>query len=47
MSEEEVRATTGTDLVGAMLAVFREVTPVMNLCLLVKLGEPDGERIAP
>jgi hypothetical protein len=47
MSEEEVRATTGTDLVGAMLAVFREVTPVMNLCLLVKLEEHGGESIAP
>jgi hypothetical protein len=37
MSEEEVQASTGLDLVGAMLAIFREVTPVMNLCLLVKI----------
>jgi len=39
MSEDEVRASTGLDLVEAMLAIFREVTPAMNLCLLVQLTE--------
>jgi hypothetical protein len=37
MTESEVRASTGLDLVEAMLAVFREVTPVMNLCMQVRL----------
>ena len=39
MSEEEVRASTGLDLVESMLAVFREVTPAMNLCMQVQLTE--------
>ena len=39
MSEDEVRASTGLDLVEAMLAVFREVTPVMNLCMKIQLAE--------
>jgi hypothetical protein len=37
MSEEEVRASTGLDLVESMLAVFREVTPAMNLTMQVQL----------
>ena len=37
MTEEEVRSATGPDLVGAMLAVFDEVTPVMNLCMQTEL----------
>jgi hypothetical protein len=37
MSEEEVRAATGLDLVESMLAVFREVTPAMNLTMQVQL----------
>jgi hypothetical protein len=37
MTESEVRASTGLDLVEAMLAVFREVTPAMNLCMQVQL----------
>lgn len=37
MKEEEVRASTGADLVEAMLAVFSEVTPAMNLCMQVRL----------
>ena len=37
MSEEEVRSTTGLDLVESMLAVFREVTPAMNLCMQIQL----------
>ena len=39
MTESEVRASTGLDLVESMLAVFREVTPVMNLCMKVQLRE--------
>jgi hypothetical protein len=37
MREEEVRSTTGVDLVESMLAVFREVTPLMNLTMQVQL----------
>ena len=39
MQEEEVRAATGLDLVEAMLAVFHEVTPAMNLCMQTRLKE--------
>ena len=39
MSEGEVQSSTGVDLVEAMLAVFGEVTPAMNLCLQVPLTE--------
>jgi hypothetical protein len=39
MSEDEVRASTGLDLVESVLAVFREVTPAMNLCMQVQLTE--------
>jgi len=39
MTESEVQASTGLDLVESMLAVFREVTPVMNLCMHVRLEE--------
>jgi hypothetical protein len=37
MGEAEVRAATGPDLVESMLAVFREVTPAMNLCMQTAL----------
>lgn len=37
MTEPEVNATTGLDLVDAMMAVFREVTPIMNLCMQVQI----------
>ena len=40
MFEDEVRNATGADLVDSMLAVFREVTPAMNLCMQVQLQEP-------
>ena len=33
MTPEEVGSSEGPDLVAGMLAVFRELTPVMNLCL--------------
>jgi len=39
MTESEVRASTGLDLVESMLAIFGEVTPVMNLCMKVQLTE--------
>lgn len=37
MSEQDVSSSTGPDLVEAMLAVFREVTPAMNLCMQIEL----------
>ncbi len=37
MSGDEVRGTTGVDLVESMLAVFEEVTPVMNLCMEIRI----------
>ncbi len=37
MQENEVRASTGVDLVEAILAVFAEVTPVMNHCMQIRL----------
>jgi hypothetical protein len=33
MAEKEVQATPGPEIVEAILAVFDEVTPVMNLCM--------------
>ncbi len=41
MREAEVRSATGPDLVDSMLAVFREVTPAMNLCSQVALKTRD------
>jgi hypothetical protein len=38
MAEDEVKASTGPDLVDAMLAVFGEVTAAMNLSMQVALG---------
>jgi len=37
MTEDEVRASTGLDLVESMLAIFTEVTPLMNLCSQTRL----------
>jgi len=37
MSQAEMRSATGVDLVEAMLAVFSEVTPAMNLCMQIRL----------
>jgi hypothetical protein len=39
MSEDDVHASTGLDLVESMLAVFREVTAAMNLCMQIRLTE--------
>jgi len=41
MSVEEVRASTGQDLVEAMLAIFEEVTPAMNQCMQIRLKARD------
>ena len=43
MPESEVQSTTGVDLVEAMLAVFSEVTPAMNLCMQIQLEEGSGD----
>lgn len=40
MTESEVRGATGLDLVESMLAVFDEVTPVMNLSMQIRLAPP-------
>ncbi len=37
MREDEVRRTTGVDLIESMLAVFEEVTPVMNECMEISI----------
>jgi hypothetical protein len=39
MRKSEVRSAAGADLVDSMLAVFREVTPAMNLCMQVPLWD--------
>ncbi len=39
MTEEEVRTSTGADLVESMLAVFSEVTPLMNLTMQIELNK--------
>ena len=39
MTEEEVRGSTGVDLVESMLAVFSEVTALMNLTMQIRLEE--------
>lgn len=37
MPEKEVRSSSGVDLVEAMMAIFDEVTPTMNLCMQIRL----------
>lgn len=37
MTEEEVRNSSGVDLIESMLAIFEEVTPAMNLCMQIHL----------
>ncbi len=39
--ESEVLSMTGLDLVESMLAVFKEVTRVMNLCMLISLSDAE------
>jgi hypothetical protein len=43
--EEDVRSATGVDLIEAMLAVFLEVTPTMNLCMQTSLKLPGGAEL--
>ncbi len=43
MTEEEVRSSTGLDLVESMLAIFGEVAPLMNLTMHIVLQPPAGE----
>jgi hypothetical protein len=38
MDENDVLSSTGVDLVESMMAVFEEVTPVMNLCMQIDLA---------
>jgi len=40
MTEEEVTASAGLDLIEAILAVFAEVAPLMNLCTQTTLARP-------
>ena len=47
MRESEVRGSTGLDLVESMLAVFREVTPAMNLCMQIQLAERSATCVRP
>jgi hypothetical protein len=37
MLEKEVRSSSGVDLIEAMMAIFDEVTPAMNLCMQIRL----------
>ena len=37
MTPDEVKGSTGSDLIEAILAVLQEVAPVMNLCMQVPL----------
>jgi hypothetical protein len=37
LTEAEVRATNGVDLIEAMMAVFEEVRPAMNECMQVPI----------
>jgi len=37
MPEEEVRESSGIDLIESMMAIFEEVTPAMNLCMQIQL----------
>jgi hypothetical protein len=37
MTEADVRIASGADLVDSMLAVFEEVTPILNLCMQIEL----------
>ncbi len=37
MPQKEVLESSGVDLIEAMLAIFEEVTPAMNLCMQIKI----------
>ncbi len=42
MKESEVLRSSGVDLIEAMLAIFREVTPAMNLCMQIQLPKTNN-----
>lgn len=42
ITQREVGISTGADLVEAMLAIFDEVTPVMNSCMETQLATTDN-----
>jgi hypothetical protein len=44
MTEKEVRSSIGADLVDAMMAVFGEVTPLMNCCMQTRLAPSAADR---
>ncbi len=44
MTEEEVRGSTGVDLVESMLAVFHEVTPLMNMTMQIELQAQESDQ---
>ncbi|MBN1570602.1 MAG: hypothetical protein JXA73_22350 [Acidobacteria bacterium] len=37
MTEDEVRDSSGVDLIESMMAIFEEVVPAMNLCMQIQL----------
>lgn len=37
MTEDEVRNSSGVDLIESMMAIFEEVVPAMNLCMQIQL----------
>ena len=37
MEKDDIADSSGADLIESMLAIFREVTPAMNLCMQTKL----------
>ncbi|MDE3180464.1 MAG: hypothetical protein KGM47_12490 [Acidobacteriota bacterium] len=47
MSKAEIKGADGAELIEAIMAVFREVTPAMNLCMQTQIRErsQDGSRI--
>jgi len=42
MRERDIRTSTGADLVDAMMAIFRETTPAINLCMQTQLNNYQG-----
>jgi hypothetical protein len=45
MNKGEVEQSTGLDLIESMIAVFGEVTHVMNLCMQVRLDEKQRQSL--
>ena len=43
LTERELRACTGYELVQAMVGAFTEVVPAMNLCMQVRLESAEAE----